>query len=198
MEQAPLFRQLPTFHGLDRSTRISGLRFEAQFPIHADFEIPPHIDVVIDYGKPSPLKVTAIECKFGEPYGGWSRGGLKPVYLHHDAFWEGLLNLRELAERVSPDNTCFDRLDAPQLLKHLLGLTARYSKKEFRLLYLWYDAPGPEAVKHREEIDEFAASARQDGVTFQSRTYQDVILSLARNQRERHTAIVDYLVERYL
>lgn len=181
------------------STRISGLRFEAQFSIREGFRKPPNIDVVIYYANPSGLKVTAIECKFDEPYGGWSKKGLKPVYLDHPEFWGGLPHLRELAERVSPDNACFDHLDAPQLLKHLLGLTARYSsKKEFRLLYLWYDVPGPEAVKHREEIAEFAATASQDGIAFRSLTYQDVILSLAKNHRVEHTAYADYLVERYL
>jgi hypothetical protein len=180
------------------STRISGLRFEARFPIREGFRRPPNIDVVIDYANPSGLKLTAIECKFDEPYGGWSKKGLRSVYLDHPEFWDGLPHLRELAERVSPDNAHFDHLDAPQLLKHLLGLTARFSKKEFRLLYLWYDAPGPEAVKHRGEIAEFAATASQDGIAFRSLTYQDVILSLAKNQRAGHTAYVDYLVERYL
>ena len=180
------------------STRIGDLRFEAQFPICEGFRRPPNIDVVIDYSNPSGLKVTAIECKFDEPYGGWSKKGLKPVYLDHPEFWGGLPKLREVAERVSPDNTCFDHLDAPQLLKHLLGLTASYSKKEFRFLYLWCDVPGTEGVKHAQEVAQFSAIAEQDGIHFQSRTYQEVILSLAKNQRVSHTAYIDYLVERYL
>ncbi len=180
------------------STRISGLRFEAKFPIHPAFKRPPNIDVVIDYANPSGLKATAIECKLDEPYGGWANHGLKSVYLDHTQFWVNLPHLRQLAEQVSPENTSFEHLDVPQLIKHLLGLTAAFSKKEFRLLYLWYDVPGREAFKHREEIAEFAAIASQDGIAFRSLTYQDVILTLARNQRVGHTAYVDYLVERYL
>jgi hypothetical protein len=180
------------------STRITGLRFEAQFKIHPAFSRSPNIDVVIDYDSLSRLKATAIECKFDEPYNGRSKNGLKPVYLAHPEFWGDLLHLRELAEQVSPDIAHFKHLDVPQLIKHLLGLTAHFSKEQFRLVYLWYDAPGPEAIKHREEIAEFAATASQDGISFRSMTYQDVILSLARNQRVRHTAYADYLVERYL
>jgi N-acetylmuramic acid 6-phosphate (MurNAc-6-P) etherase len=68
----------------------------------------------------------------------------------------------------------------------------------FRLLYCWYDAPGPEAVKHRSEIEDFAATVRADRVQFQSITYQDVIVRLAKSERGPHREYVDYLAERYL
>lgn len=177
---------------------IAGLRFEAKYPIHDQFVRPPNLDVVIDYTDTAPRKATAIECKFSEPYGRRGSHGLKPVYLDHDEFWVDLPNLREIADRVSPENTGFTTLDAPQLIKHVLGLKKAYGKGGFRLLYLWYDAPGPEAVKHAEEIAEFSKYLGRDGVMFQSLTYQDVILSLARNQRVKHAAFVDYLAERYL
>jgi hypothetical protein len=180
------------------SSGITGLRFEAKYPIHDQFVRPPNLDVVIEYNNTSPRKVTAIECKFGEPYGRRGSHGLKPVYLDHDEFWTDLPNLREIAVQVSPENTRFTTLDAPQLIKHVLGLKKAYGKGGFRLLYLWYDVPGPEAVRHSEEIAEFSRIMSRDGLTFQSITYQDVILSLAKHQRVGHEVFVDYLVERYL
>ena len=180
------------------SSEITGLRFEAKYSIHDQFVRPPNLDVVIEYSNSSPWKATAIECKFSEPYGRRGGHGLKPVYLDHDEFWSDLPNLREIAVQVSPENTRFTTLDAPQLIKHVLGLTKAYGKGGFRLLYLWYDVPGPEAVKHAEEIAEFSKHLGRDGVMFQSLTYQDVVLSLARNQRVKHEAFVDYLAERYL
>lgn len=179
------------------STAITGMRFEAKYPIHDRFMRSPNLDVVIDYAPTNVLKATAIECKFNEPFGGWQKPGLKPVYLEHDEFWADLPNLREVAGLVSPDNTRFVALDAPQLIKHTLGLKRAHGRTGFRLLYLYYDVPGPEAVRHAEEVAEFSKSLGRDGVTFQSLTYQDVILSLARNQRVGHEAFVDYLVERY-
>jgi hypothetical protein len=180
------------------STRINCLRFEAQFPICQDFRRPSNIDVVIEYANQTGLLVTAIECKFDEPFGGWAKHGLKPVYLERPEFWTDLPNLREIAGLVSPDNNRFVHLDVPQLIKHILGLKAKYGQNGFRLLYLWYDVAGPEAIKHRLEIAEFAAVASRDKIAFWSLTYQDVILSVARNQRMQNRKYVDYLVERYL
>ena len=180
------------------STQIAGLKFEAKYPIHDRFMKSPNLDVVIEYAPANALKATAIECKFNEPFGGWAKRGLKPIYLEHDEFWADLPNLRELAGQVSPDNTRFVALDAPQLIKHTLGLMRAHGRSGFRLLYLHYDVPGPEAVRHSEEISEFARVMGRDGLMFQSRTYQDVILSLAKHQRVGHEAFVDYLVERYL
>ena len=68
----------------------------------------------------------------------------------------------------------------------------------FRLAYLWYEAPGPDAAAHRAEVEAFQAEARTDRLAFQVTTYQDVIAKLARQQREQHTPYVDYLTERYL
>jgi hypothetical protein len=179
------------------SSRIIGLRFEVKYPIHDQFVRSPNLDVVIDYAKSAKVKVTAIECKFDEPYGGWAKHGLKPVYLDREELWVNLPNLREIAGQVSPHNTTFVALDVPQLIKHVLGLKAAYGNRGFRLLYLWYDVPGPEAVTHVKEINEFSKYLERDKIVFQSLTYQEVILSLARNQRGGHKDFVDYLIERY-
>ena len=179
------------------STGISHLEFEAQYPIDHRFERAPNLDVVIHYGRKGGLRASAIESKLQEPYAGRDRPGISPTYLELAETWDDIPNLREVAEQVSPENALFEHLDAPQLIKHILGLKAAYGKDGFRLLYLYYDVPGPEAVRHAEEVETFAAYPGRDGVMFQSLTYQDVLLGLARNKRGPHTAYVDYLMERY-
>jgi hypothetical protein len=180
------------------STEIAGMRFEAKFPIHDRFPRSPNLDVVFDYKPSSVCKAVAVESKFNEPYGGWEKKGLKTVYLDHPEFWSDLPNLHEVARQVSPDNTRFVHLDAPQLIKHTLGLKAAHGKRGFRLVYLHYAVPGPEGARHAEEVAEFARCLERDGVPFQSLTYQDVIWSLVRHQRDQHREFVDRLAERYL
>lgn len=180
------------------STGIAGMRFEAKHPIHDRFLKSPNLDVVFDYQPSSVCKAVAVESKFNEPYGGWEKKGLKVVYLDHPEFWPDLPNLREIARQVSPNNTRYVHLDAPQLIKHTLGLKAAYGKRGFRLVYLHYDVPGAQGARHAEEVYEFARCLERDGVPFQSLTHQDVIWSLARNQGDRHREFVDYLTERYL
>ena len=180
------------------SREIKGMRFEAKFSIHDEFQRSPNLDVVIDCAPRNVLRATAIECKFDEPYGGRKKKGLNPVYLEHDEFWTDLPNLRELADQLPPENTRFGFLDAPQLVKHVLGLKRAYGKRGFRLVYLWYNVPGTEAVRHAAEVAEFSEFLGRDEIAFQTLTYQEVILNLTRSQREKHTAFIDYLVERYL
>lgn len=66
-------------------------------------------------------------------------------------------------------------MDAPQLLKHMLGLNYenRFKEKGFTLLYLWYEIPSMEADKHRSEIESFKKAIGQD-IDFQVLTYQEL------------------------
>ncbi|MGO9468570.1 MAG: PGN_0703 family putative restriction endonuclease [Isosphaeraceae bacterium] len=179
------------------STAISGLEFEAHYPIDDQFERAPNLDVVIHYARKRGLQASAIESKFQEPYADGGHRGLSPDYLNLARLWADIAALREVAEVVSPENNRFAHLDAPQLIKHILGLKEAYSKGGFRLLYLWYAAPGHEAVRHAQEIEEFSSYTERDGIKFQTLSYQEVFLSLARNKRGGHTAYIDYLMERY-
>lgn len=82
-------------------------------------------------------------------------------------------------------------------MKHVRGLR-RSAGAACRLLYLYYDVPGPAGVQHAEEIAEFAAVAQRDGVVITSTTYQEVLLRLGKEHRRDHTAYIDYMVERYV
>jgi hypothetical protein len=178
------------------SSGTERLDFEAKFPIGERFRRPANLDAAIRYRR-GPLKVSAVECKFCEPYGR-PHTGLDPSYLAIPELWNGLPALRALASEISPQDARFRHLHAAQIIKHILGLSVNHGADGFRLLYCWYDVQGPEAVRHRGEIDDFRAVAATDGVRFQATTYQDVILRLARGERDEHRNYVDYLAERYL
>jgi hypothetical protein len=181
------------------SAGVTKLCFEAKYPIvQADRRFPrsPNLDVEIHY-EGTRLRVAAIECKFSEPYYGRPHNRLATSYLDLHEKWEPLPNLREIAVAASSGSDGFRHFDVAQVLKHILGLTTAYDKARFRLLYLWYEAPGDESSVLRAEVEAFADAARADGVDFHPLTYQDVMLRLATARAERRP-YVDYLVERYL
>jgi len=178
------------------STGIQQIRFEAKHRIADRFERAPNLDVEFGYGESNRLRASAVECKFGEPFGR-EHQGLKKAYLEEAHLWADLPGCQELAVQISPEDRHFTHLHAAQLLKHILGLKNSYGKEGFRLLYLWYAVPGSQGVRHAEEIEEFRAYVVRDGILFQSLTYQQVIARLANDHRETHRAYVDYVTERY-
>ena len=194
------------------------IKFEEQFEISEDksqFPHSPNIDVVIY----TPLSTIGIESKFTEPYSSRKHKGLKQKYVENLSFWNGLPNLYELAKEISPDDTKFQYLDAAQLIKHILGLkknSDEYNsnlvqkhhfeegkrnlifKRNFHLLYLWYDVIGKEGSKHRKEIEQFAEIAKKDNIKFSHITYQEVIAKLSKEFYNGNESYCNYLTDRYL
>ncbi len=84
------------------------------------------------------------------------------------------------------------------MIKHVLGLKRQFGLGGFRLLYLWYDVPGEEGKRHRDEVTEFASVAKRDGIRFHSITYQELITKMARDLRPDHSDYIKYITERYL
>ena len=184
--------------GLPSTGHVS-LSFEQQFPIDAaQFRRAPNLDATFRYNTGA-LDLVGVESKYCEPFSTRTHAGLSPAYLTPNcaSFWRGWDALRGLAEGLSPNNSEFEHLDAPQLLKHLLGLR-RNSTRGFRLLYLYNDAPGPVAAQHTVEVEQFVAIAAQDDVSVVPVTYQDVIARLLRAGRDEDAAYLDYISERYL
>ena len=195
------------------------IKFEEQFEISGDksqFRHSPNIDVMIYGALPATI---GIESKFSEPYGSWKHDGVKQEYIKNVSFWDDLPNLYELAKEISPDNNKFKYLDAAQLIRHILGLKkscdeynlslvqerpvkegmrALVIKRNFHLLYLWYDVVGTDGVEHRKEIEQFAEIARKDNVGFSHIIYQEVIANLAKDYYEGNEEYCDYLTDRYL
>jgi len=78
-------------------------------------------------------------------------------------------------------------LHSAQLIKHILGLKTACGKDGFKLLYLWYDVFGREGAIHRDEIEKFAGVVRTDGVHFDAKSYQELILAMSNEYRSDHT-----------
>ena len=87
-------------------------------------------------------------------------------------------------------------MDAPQLLKHILGLATKYGPKGFRMLYLWYEVPSVEAERHRLEIQHFIEYVR-DEVHLSDMTYQELFEAIRKCPNSGQDYISYYLHQRY-
>lgn len=172
----------------------TSLHFETTYPTCSG-GIPPHLDVEFHNPLFRPL---AIEAKFTEPYHRKTKRHIKDKYLD-STLWQGLPgceSLVRLIRREETGKTSFSFLDVSQLLKHILGLTAKFGKRGFELLYLWYDYhPSLEAEKHRREVSEFEKYISFE-VSFREMTYQELFRKI-RDNPEADPKYIDYLVERY-
>lgn len=139
-----------------------------------------------------------IESKFTELYGRHTKREIKDRYLDVPGLWTGLTEYEKLVRPILEEErgrTSFDYLDAPQLLKHILGLTKVFGASGFSLLYLWYEIPSPEAGSHRTELNEFMNLIGQE-VEFRQMTHQELFQAI----RECHgvsEGYIHYVTERY-
>ncbi len=184
------------------SKGISSICFEQKLPIlrssgKRKVNFHPNIDVLIEYEGSTKLRAVGVECKLTEPFGHRNTRYFAEAYLETPQIWEALPNLRKLATRLNDPKRQFPVLDAPQLIKHILGLTHRYGLNRFRLVCLWYDAPGAVAVQHNDDLLEFTEVASEDGVRLHTITYQEMITGLNRYARPADQAYVHYLSSRY-
>jgi hypothetical protein len=176
---------------------VTSIDFEVPNVVNPHFRVAPHLDVQISFSNDR-WKCAGIEAKFCEPYGDRRPGGLMPVYLQQGSLWRDWNNTRALAERICPDDLTHFHLHAAQLIKHLLGLRVQNGLK-FVLVYLWFDVRGAEAaVCHRQEIEVFGEILKSDGITFVSKTYQEVFESLHSGNAMPASSHISYLVSRYL
>lgn len=166
--------------GIDKIARACGagyplteMRFEVTYTNPVG-RVPPHLDLELCGTKG--CKPLAVESKFTETYSRKTRRELSPVYIKNKEAWEGLAGCEELALRIVEEQagkSSFQYLDAPQLLKHILGLKNKYGCGGFTLLYLWYEVDSSEAQQHRKEIAEFQ-SYLKDEIDFRVLTYQEL------------------------
>ncbi len=180
------------------SSAPQNIRFEQKFPICKKFPRSPNIDVVIENAAGSRFTVFAIECKFSEAYSFHGHAGMDEKYLELKDVWRGFPALFDFAQSISPQDNAFIHLHPAQLIKHILGLSAKYGRGKFRLLYLWYDCVGVEGAQHRGEIEKFSAVAKRDKIDFHAMSYQELIVKLIKNFSESHGPYVQYISGRYL
>ena len=146
--------------------------------------------------------VCAWESKFTEWLVYKAAGGepFKGAYFaNHAKHWAsvGLPQCQSLAEALRDEHmigrNMFCYLDAPQLLKHALGLAGNL--RDFALGYIYYDAPGHEAATHRRELEAFESRVGAE-LGFRAMTYQDLFTGLKENAHA-HAEYLRYLERRY-
>ncbi|MGI9249607.1 MAG: PGN_0703 family putative restriction endonuclease [Pseudohongiellaceae bacterium] len=186
----------PLQQALQMDARIDSILFEKTYS--TGFSLP-HLDVVIEDENKT---ITAFESKFTEwltPLG--KKEPFRDAYFENQTkHWErvGLPECQRLARKMydaykSDERNVFQHLDAPQLLKHALGLAKNL--KTFSLVYIYFAAPGTEADDHRDEIYKFISEV-DSRLNFESLTYQKVFNKLKVNAPD-DSDYLDYLEERY-
>jgi len=172
---------------------LTAMKFERTYPTCLR-GIPPHLDVELSNDD---LRV-AIESKFTEIYHRHTKRELRDAYVQKPGLWAGLPKCESLANLIHSENgrkTRFSYLDAPQLLKHILGLKSQPGAKPFKLIYLWYEYPSKEAEQHRLEIERFSNCLGGE-VSFIDMTYQELFEAI-NTSRLADRGYLDYLKERY-
>jgi hypothetical protein len=179
--------------GIDKA--ISAIFFEAQFPTGLTGN-PPNLDVALEL---SDGFVIGIESKFSE----WltpkpvNKDPFKPKYFPKGpGLWHerGLPESQKLVEQMNSGATRFRYLDAPQLLKHALGMATQLGD-QFSLYYMYLELPGKESSIHAEEVRKFASCVDAE-LGFKAITYQQLVSSL-QHEQGTDSEYLDYLRNRY-
>lgn len=134
---------------------------------------------------------------YAEPYQSASRtprAGEAPPFGARHASLPGCTNL---ARDLTANPRRFGRLPVARLLAAAGALTSLHGPRGSRLLYIWYDAGGPEARQLQREIDRFRMRVGGE-IDFAARSWQRVIASLASRAERGVLEQVAYLRERYL
>ena len=171
-------------------SRLTNIKFEQTYPIIHIRGTPPHLD--IEFSIPGSNFISVVESKFTEPYYRHTKRSIKEKYFNIPGLWSQIPNCARLAQRIreeSRSKISFIYLDAPQLLKHILGLTCSKSgTQNFEITYLWYEKHSSEADRHQFEIQKFKELVGGE-VHFRSMTYQ----KLFENIKKSVLADDDYL-----
>lgn len=167
--------------------------FERKYPTGLSGNAP-NLDVVL---RPDSGPIVVVECKFLEPYGQHGPGFKDKYFEASPGLWEGAgyPRCQALAQALYSGEPAFKWLYAEQLLKHILGLAR--SGDAWRLLYIWYEVPGPAGAEHAAEVVQFARVVTEDGIDFAPLSYQTLFKELREHAGYDDRAYVDYLGERY-
>ena len=183
----------PLQSALGLRENINRITFEEHCPTGLKGN-PPNIDVVLSLqGKHR----VAIESKFTEWLTPRDRL-LDPKYFPNgEQLWtrQNLPNCQALASdyrELGP----FKYLDAPQLLKHALGLARKIGKYDFELYYIYFDWKCPESEVHAEELIHFENMVGKE-IRFRALTYQHLFDRLSSTIRLDDASYLEYLRGRY-
>lgn len=178
--------------GLDEG--IASIAFERKYPTGLG-GMAPNLDVVLTSASGRHI---AIECKFLEPYSSHTSDFRARYFETRPGLWEaaGFPGCQRLAERLHGGEKTYRWLNAPQLLKHILGLH-KTAPQDWSLIYLWYKVPGGEGDVHAVEAADFAAVALADGIDFRTLSYRCLHRRLQDSGSAEDHDYLSYLGERY-
>lgn len=185
----------PLSEALALEERIEEIEFESPFPTKLG-TIPPHLDVTLQLA--SGVKI-AIESKFSE----WMREKSSRAPFGDKYFqpkktrWSDQLlpKSQSLVSEIRDGTEYFKYLDAPQLLKHSLGLATQLHRR-FALHYYYFDWPGEESKEHTDEIERFTSRVDPE-LGFVALSYQTLFARLCSRCSDADQEYVGYMDERY-
>jgi hypothetical protein len=184
----------PVGQALGLSAAATKIEFERRMPTGAG-GTPPNLDVVITTADGG---IVGIESKFTEWMSRKSgqAASMAPYFRKPESLW-GRAKLTEcdrLAREINDGLKVYAYLDAPQLLKHILGLQ-NSGAPSWALFYVWYDATGDAGDQHRTELADFSERIRSD-LTFVAVSYQELVAQIATAQGGAPDYFA-YLAQRY-
>jgi hypothetical protein len=187
---------VPLAEALGVAGPVRRLVFEPHLPMGLAGN-PASPDILVEFGDGG---LMAIECKFSE----WLVPKRQRGKVFRDRYFPpgpgawcaaGLPACQVLADDLQSGREYCRYLDAAQLLKHTLGLSAGGSR--WSLLYLYFDWPGSIQRSHRVELDRIGA--RVAGETgWRSMTYQSLVARLSASGAPVEQGYLGYLQARYL
>jgi hypothetical protein len=157
---------------------------------------PPTVDVALH--RPDG-RCVAVESKYAE----WLAPRPRSQRVFKDKYfaggiraWQaaGLPLCQALAEDLQQGRERLKHLNAPQILKHALGLAVN-GLRTSALVYLYYDRPGRESATHRAELERITARLQPE-IDVRVTTYQALFGAL-RATPGLDRDYVDYLARRY-
>ncbi len=187
---------MPLEAALSLEDEIKSIAFEVQFPTGLK-GTPPNLDLAL---KLSSGSTVAIESKFSE----WlNRKPSNKVSFSSNYFpltgsiWKsrGLPACQSLAADIYNGLEQFYYLDAPQLLKHALGLRTQLSYN-YSLYYIYFDWISTESKQHKTEIEHFINRVGAE-LRFRALPYQELFHRLSMVVGEKDTDYIAYLGSRY-
>jgi len=183
----------PLQQALGLREKITRISFEEHFSTGLRGN-PPNIDVLLTL---EGNKYIAIESKFTEWLSPRDRI-LDPKYFPPgEELWtlQKLPDCQALAigyRELGP----FKFLDAPQILKHALGL-AKKKTGAYELYYIYFDWKCPEGEIHADEVKRFGHLVGKE-IQFRALTYQRLFERLNMTGRPDDASYLEYLRQRYL
>ncbi len=184
----------PVGRALGLSAAVAKIEFERRMPTGAG-GTPPNLDAVITTADGS---IVGIESKFTE----WmsrktgQAASMAPYFRKPESLWgrAGLTQCDRLAREINGGTKAYEYLDAPQLLKHILGLQ-NSGAPSWALFYVWYDVKGDAGDQHRTELADFSERIRS-GLTFVAVSYHQLVAQIATAQAGAPDYFA-YLAQRY-